>query len=76
MLGHSVIQNVACPSKRLFGSWSSSFVLEYACRVWKLATLCHAGKLYMMQVTCLRVATNAPWYVNNKQIHEKLEVRF
>jgi len=39
-------------------------MLEYACRVWKLATLCHAGKLYMMQVTCLRIATNAPWYVN------------
>jgi hypothetical protein len=80
MVGHvrviSVIQNMACPSKRLFGSWSSSFSLEYACCVWKLATFYHAGKLYMMQVTCLRIATNAHCYVNNKQIHEDLEVRF
>jgi hypothetical protein len=51
-------------------------MLEYACRVWKLATLCHAGELYVMQVTCLRIATNALWYVNNNQIHEELEVRF
>ena len=58
-----VIQNVACPSKRLFSSCSSSFALEYAC-VWRLATLCHL-------VTCLRFATIAHRYVNNKQIHEE-----
>jgi hypothetical protein len=34
----------------------------------------HINKLQMLQSKCLGIATNAPWYVGNKQIHEDLGI--
>jgi hypothetical protein len=41
------------------------------CRGFKLQTLCHSK---VLQCKCLRLATGAPWYVSNRQIHEGLAV--
>jgi len=30
----------------------------------------------VLQSKCLRLATGAPWYVSNRQIHEDLDVPF
>ena len=32
------------------------------------------SKLQMLHSKCLRIATNAPWYIGNKQIHDDLGV--
>ena len=34
----------------------------------------HVRRLQVLQSTCLRLATVAPWYVSNRQIHEDLGV--
>jgi hypothetical protein len=36
----------------------------------------HINKLQVLQSKCLRIATNAPWYVGNKQIHKDLRIPF
>jgi hypothetical protein len=33
-------------------------------------------KLHVLQSRCLRIATNAPWYVGNRQIYEDLGIPF
>jgi hypothetical protein len=32
--------------------------------------------MQVLQSKCLRIATDAPWYVSNKKIHEDLEIPF
>jgi hypothetical protein len=45
-------------------------MMEYACPIWRSAAGSHVQKLQVLQSKCFRIATNAPWYVSNKQIHE------
>jgi hypothetical protein len=49
---------------------------DYACPVWRSAARSHVRKLQVLQSTCLRIATNAPWYVGSRQIHEDLGIPF
>jgi hypothetical protein len=51
-------------------------VMDYACPIWRSAAHTHVRKLQVLQSKCLRIATNAPWYVNNRQIHDDLGIPF
>jgi hypothetical protein len=48
--------------------------MDYACPAWRSAARSHVRRLQVLQSKCLRVATGAPWYVSNRQIHEDLGV--
>jgi len=45
-------------------------MIDYACLEWRSATRTHVRRLQ-----CLRLATGAPWYVSNRQLHEDLGVQ-
>jgi len=45
-------------------------VMDYAFPVWKSAARPHIKKLQVLQSKCLRIATNAPRYIGNRQIHD------
>ena len=47
-------------------------MMDYACPVWRSAAGCHIGKLQVLQSKCLRIATGARWYINNRKINEDL----
>jgi hypothetical protein len=49
-------------------------MMDYACPIWKSAVCTHLRKLQVIQSKCLRIATGAPWYMRNVQIHEDLGV--
>jgi 4-amino-4-deoxy-L-arabinose transferase-like glycosyltransferase len=49
-------------------------MMDYACPAWRSAARTHVRKLQVLQFKCLRLATVAPWYVSNRQIHEDLGV--
>jgi hypothetical protein len=49
---------------------------DYACPIWRPAARSHIMKLLVLQSRCFRVATCAPCYVGNKQIHDDLIVHF
>ena len=49
-------------------------MMDYACPAWRSAGRTHVRRLQVLQCKCLRLATDAPWYVNNRQIHEDLGV--
>jgi len=49
-------------------------MMEYACPAWRSAACSHFRRLQVLQSKCLRLATGAPWYVSNRQIHEDLSV--
>jgi hypothetical protein len=51
-------------------------MMDYACPIWWSAPYTYINKLQVLQSKCLRIATNASWYVGNKQIHEDLEIPF
>jgi len=51
-------------------------MMDYACPAWRSAARSHARRLQVLQSKCLRLATGAPWYVSNRQIHEDLGVPF
>jgi hypothetical protein len=51
-------------------------MMDYACPVWRSAARSHIRKLQVFQSKCLRIATNTPWYMSNRQIHEDLGVPF
>jgi hypothetical protein len=51
-------------------------MMDYTCRIWRSAGHTHINKLRVLQSKCLRIATNASWYVNNNQIHEDLGIPF
>jgi hypothetical protein len=51
-------------------------MMDYACPIWRAAARSHIKKLQVLQSKCLRIATNAPWYVGNKQIHDDLGVPY
>ena len=49
-------------------------MMDYACPAWRSAARTHVRRLQVLQSKCLRLATGAPWYVSNRQIHEDLGV--
>jgi hypothetical protein len=51
-------------------------MMDYACPIWRSAARTHVQKLQVLQSKCLRIATNAPWYFSNRQIHEDLGIPF
>jgi hypothetical protein len=51
-------------------------MMDYACPIRKSAVRSHVRKLQVLQSKCLRIATNAPSYVSNRQIHEDLGISF
>jgi hypothetical protein len=51
-------------------------MVDYACPVWRSAARSHIRKLEVLQSKCLRIATGAPWYISNRQIHKNLGVPF
>ena len=48
--------------------------MDYECPAWRSAARSHVRGLTVLQSKCLRLATGAPWYVCNRQIHEDLGV--
>jgi hypothetical protein len=51
-------------------------MMDYACPIWRSAARSHVRKLQVLESKYLRIATNAPWYVSNRQIHECLGIPF
>jgi len=49
-------------------------MMDYVCPAWSSAARSHVRRLQVSQSKCLRLATGAPWYVSNRQIHEDLGV--
>ena len=49
-------------------------MMDYACSTWRSAARSHVRRLQVLQSKCLRLATGAPWYVSNRQIHEDVSV--
>jgi hypothetical protein len=47
-------------------------MMDYACPACRSAARCHVRRLQVLQSKCLRLATGAPFYVSNRQIHEDL----
>jgi hypothetical protein len=48
--------------------------MDYACPAWRSAARSHVRRLQVLQTKCLCLATGAPWYVSNRQIHKELGV--
>jgi hypothetical protein len=51
-------------------------MMDYACPIWRSSARSHIRMLEVLQSKCLHIATNAPWYVGNRQIHEDLGILF
>jgi hypothetical protein len=51
-------------------------MMDYARPVWRSAARSHIKKLQVLQSKCHRIATSAPWYIGNKQIHDDLGVPY
>jgi hypothetical protein len=51
-------------------------MMDFACPIWRSAARSHVRKLHVLQSKCLRLATNAPWYVSDRQVHEDLGIPF
>jgi hypothetical protein len=51
-------------------------MMDYACPIWRSAARSHIRKLQVLQYTCLRIGTDAPRYVSNRQIYEDLGIPF
>jgi hypothetical protein len=49
-------------------------MMEYACPAWRSSGRTHVRGLQVLQSKCLHLATGAPWYISNRQIHEDLGV--
>jgi len=49
-------------------------VTDYACPAWRSTADTHVRRLQVVQSKCLRLATGAPWYESNRQIHEDLGI--
>ena len=47
-------------------------MMEYACPAWRSAARALVRRLQVLQSKCFCLATGAPWYVSNRQIHEDL----
>jgi hypothetical protein len=51
-------------------------MMDFTCPICRSAARSHVKKLQVLQSKCLRIATNALWYVGNRQIHEDLGIPF
>jgi hypothetical protein len=51
-------------------------MMHYTCPIWRSTASSHVKNLHVLQSKCLRIATNAPWYVGNREIHEDLRIPF
>jgi len=49
-------------------------MIDYACPAWRSAARSHGRRLQVLLSKCLRLVTDAPWYVSNRQIREDLGV--
>ena len=49
-------------------------LMDYVCPACRSAARSHVRNLQVLKSKCLRLATGAPWYVSNRQIHEDLVV--
>jgi len=49
-------------------------MMDYACPAWRTAAHSHVWRLQVLQSKCLHLATGAPWYISNRQIHKDLGV--
>ena len=49
-------------------------MMDYAYPAWRSAARTHVRRLQVLQSKCLRLATGAPWYVSNRQIHGDMGV--
>ena len=49
-------------------------MMDYACPAWRSAARTHVRRLQVLKSKGFRLATGAPWYVSNSQIHEDLGV--
>ena len=49
-------------------------MMDYACPAWRFSARSHVRRLQLLQSKSLRLATGAPWYVTNRQIHKHLSV--
>jgi hypothetical protein len=50
-------------------------LLDYACAVRRLAASTLGRILRVLQSKCLRLVTDATWYLSNRHIHENLGVQ-
>ena len=48
--------------------------MDYVCPAWRSTVRSHVRRLQLLQSKCLSLATGAPWYVSNRQIHEDMGV--
>jgi hypothetical protein len=51
-------------------------IMDYACLIWRSAAHTHVRKLQVLQSKCLRIATDAPGYVSDRQLHDDLRFPF
>jgi hypothetical protein len=51
-------------------------MMDYACPIWRSAAGSSVWKLQVLQSKYIRIPTNAPWSVGNRQIHEDLCIPF
>jgi len=49
-------------------------MMDYACPAWRYTARSHVWRLQVLQSKCFRLATGAPWYISNRQIHDDLGV--
>ena len=49
-------------------------MMDYACPARRSTALIRVRRVQVLQIKCLRLANDAPWYVINTQIHEDLGV--
>jgi hypothetical protein len=47
---------------------------DHGCPIRRAATRRYVRNLQVLQLSCLRIATNAVWYVGNRQIQEDLRI--
>jgi hypothetical protein len=51
-------------------------MMDCACHIWRWAARSYVKQLQALQSKCLRIATGAPWYISDRQVHEDLGVLF
>jgi hypothetical protein len=45
-------------------------IMDYACRIWRGDTGSYVRMLQVHQSKCFWLATSAPWYISNGQVHD------
>ena len=50
--------------------------MDYKCPVWRADARSHVKIMQILQYKSLRIGTNEPWYIANRQIHDYLGVPY